>query len=70
MVPATSNKYDHLTRSKYCILLKGYIPDFTDELWPYPSVFGEFSVVWQMVLRDNYIVLSKTLQTDNIVPAH
>ena len=70
MMKKETNEDDVMTKLKYCILKKGYIPTNVPELQPYQRVFGELSVAKQLVLRGTRIVILNSLRADVIALAH
>ena len=66
----TTNDDDVLAKLKFCILHKGYIPQESTELDQYRRIFQELSVIKQLVMRGNRIVVPISLQVDLVALGH
>ena len=70
MLQRATNESDTLAKLKYCIMKKGFIPQDCQELKPYQMVFNELSIVQQLILRGNRIVVPKSLQASLVELGH
>ena len=61
---------NQMAKLKYCLLKKGYIPPGDPDLKPYKNVFTKMSIVNQLLLKGEKIVIPQSLQADVIALAH
>ena len=65
-----TNKCDVMAKLKYCIIHKGNIHTKDPDLAPYKHVFPELSVMRQLIMRGEKIVVPRALQEDVVALAH